>query len=266
MKFALNFHQTFKPERTHISSLISFQKLSATKEEISHKYAIPTGKTSGKVEVNLKYAQAASLLTYQRDKGNYNICRSYIGDFLYDNDEYLEDDLSQMLIHYMFCKKNSPLILWSLLFNDFHKSYKSFNRENFQQFVEKRLDSKINLSPLLGTYIGENPLIDIKLLKQDGNNKFTFGKINMINQYVYWFAFFMLDFLTEIDNSRLDFTFSEIQYSGFPEIFGWNSSDMKNLLHLIEKIGVVSLNKQFDNYHIYLNKNPKEILANLIYI
>ena len=266
MSYSLSFHQTFKPERVHISSLISFKSLTATKEDISHQFAIPTGKTSGKVEVNLKYAQAAGLLTFYKQKGEYHIKRTNVGDFIFYNDEYLEDELSQLLIHYMFCKKSSPLILWSFLFTDFHKSFKSFSRGEFLKYAGQKLNSSINFSPLIGTYIGDNPLINIKLLNQKDNSNYLFGKFKMIDHYVHWYAFFLLDFLNDIDGSRLDFTLSELQYSGFPEIFGWNSTDVKNLLHMIEKIGTVSLNKQFNNYHIYINKNLPDALSNLYYI
>ena len=103
----MNFHQTFKPEREHISSLLSIGEIVATKEELSQRLFIPTGKKSGKVEVNLLYARAAGLLNFTKKNDFYAIERTDLGNLIMDNDSFLEHEITQIYIHYMFCTKYS---------------------------------------------------------------------------------------------------------------------------------------------------------------
>ena len=267
MAYNLNFHQTFKPERNHISSLLSIEHLNATKEEISHQFSIPTGSSSGKVEVNLLYSQAAGLLTFTKKKELFIINRTHLGDVIYENDSFLEHELTQLLFHYMFCSKNSELVLWELLFTNYHKGSYKVEVTDFRKFAEKTLSAKnIKFAPLWGTYISEDPLINIGVLKHYKKGEYHFGEISIISHYFHWYALFLYHFLQEFDNNRNNFTLEELQFSGFPQIFGWDSGNIRKILELIESKNYLNLNKQFSNYHIYLNKDLDELINTLTYI
>jgi len=268
MAYNINFHQTFKPERSHISELLTIKNLTATKEEISHQFGIPTGKSSGKVEVNLLYAQAAELLNFTKSKDLITIERTYLGDKIYENDSYLEHELTKLLIHYMFCTKDSKLLLWELLFTNYHKGKNTVDATEFKKFAEKKINvQNIKLAPLLGSYFSEDPIIDIGILnKSKINNVYNFGKTEIIQFYSSWYAFFVYHFLFRFDHTRMDFTLEEFQFSGFPHIFGWDNADLRTVLELIEVSGYLTLNKQFSNYHIYLNKNIIELIDSLEYL
>lgn len=267
LPYPLSFHQTFKPERSHISSLLSIDKGTFSKEEISHSFSIPTGKVSGKVEVNLLYAQAARVIQFTKSSDVFNIKRTSLGNIVYDNDNYLEEYLTKLLFHFMYCKNNSELLLWEMLFRDYHMGLKQFKEEEFKRYAKNQFggEKNIKLAPLLGTYIGDNALINFGLLNSTNPNSYSFGRVDIIGSYVYWYSYFLGIFLQEIDPNRQDFTFDEILKNGFTLIFGWNGDELKKILVLIENTGIISLNKQFSNFHIYLHQDPKELISYLEY-
>ena len=67
-KTNLNFHQTFKPERQYISGLLSEIECcnGLDIQEISNQTGIPTGKSSGKVEPTISYAEYMGLIKKQK--------------------------------------------------------------------------------------------------------------------------------------------------------------------------------------------------------
>jgi len=267
MAYNLNFHQTFKPEKNHISNLLTINTLTATKENLSHQFGIPTGKSSGKVEVSLLYAQAAGLLSYHKKHENLIIKRSIIGTIVYENDSYLEHELTQLLFHYLFCSKNSKLQLWELLFTKYHKGIKEIDVSDFTNYSQKTFNvEKIRLAPLWGTYISEDPLIDVGVLKPLDKGSYKYSKVSIIEHYVNWYSFFLYHFMSELDSHRKEFTIEELLYHGFHNIFSWNSGELRTVLELVESQEKLSLNKQFKNYHIYLNQALPLLIDGLEYI
>lgn len=77
-RLPVTFHQTFIPERAHISALLKFAAsgneststpLSVTDQEISVETGIPTGQSSGKVPAMLDYCRGMGLI--QLERGTY---------------------------------------------------------------------------------------------------------------------------------------------------------------------------------------------------
>lgn len=265
MIYNINFHQTFKPEREYISRLLSVKNLTATKEEISHQFGIPTGKSSGKVEVALLYAQAARLLEYSKKNGQIEISRTRLGTIVQEHDPYLEHKMTQLLIHYFFCSNNGYLTLWNLFFTSYRIVAKQINIKDFQAFASKKLNiEKINTSPLVGTYISkETPIVDLDIVNRIEKDVYEFGEIDIKPKFVAFYLYFIFNELLAIDDTRTDFTLNELLLSGFNYIFGWDEQQLRWLLELGEYSGYFSLNKQFDNYHIHLNTQIDELLKNL---
>jgi hypothetical protein len=265
MNYNLNFHQTFKPEREYIASLISFKNLSDSKEAISHRFGIPTGKSSGKVEVNLYYAQAAGLLEFFKKNGLLVINRTQLGDVVYSHDNFLEHEMTQLYFHYMYCSNTSSLVLWKLLFTSFRNISQQFNIQDFQDFATKKFSgNNIKTAPLVGTYVSDNePLVNLGLLQNIDKQVFKFGKIDILSTYYLWYTYFVYYQLLSINKLRSDFTLDDLLNTGFMNIFGWESNQLRWLLELIESKGYLFLNKQFENYHIHLNYNINDLISEL---
>lgn len=265
MSYNLNFHQTFKPEREYISRLLTVDNLTATKEEISHEFGIPTGKSSGKVEVAILYAKAAKLLDFSKKKGQIEISRTRLGDIIHEHDAYLEHKMTQLLIHYFFSSNKSFLTLWNLFFTSYRIVANQVNIKDFQSFAAKKMNiDKINTSPLVGTYISKDtPIVDLDIIRRIEKDIYEFGEIEIAPKFVSFYLYFIYNELLSIDNNRIDFTLDELIMSGFNKIFGWDEQQLRWLLELGEYGGYFSLNKQFDNYHIHLNIQIDELLEKL---
>lgn len=265
MGYSLNFHQTFRPEKDHIQSLLSVKKLKASMKEISHRFGIPTGKSSGKVEVSLLYAQAAGLLQFEKKDGLFIIERTPLGDVISMEDGFLEHPMTQLLIHYRFCSINSLVKLWRLFFVDYRKIVGIVNITEFQKFAERKYNAKnLKTAPLIGTYISDRgPLVNLNLISRDGREVITFNDLNILPVYSNFYTYFIVRELEAIDSNRMEFTLSELIDIGFHNIFGWDLEDLRYLLSMVENKGTIFLNKQFNNYHIYLNVKSEQLLKNL---
>jgi len=68
-RLPVTFHQTFLPERAHISALLKYAASgkAGTDQEIFTETGAPTGQSSGKVPAMLDYCTGMGLLTVDRD-------------------------------------------------------------------------------------------------------------------------------------------------------------------------------------------------------
>ena len=73
-KVNLNFHQTFKPEKQYIGSILNVADNTdgIGVQEISSYTGIPNGKSSGKVEPHIIYANYMGLIEYEKKNGLIN--------------------------------------------------------------------------------------------------------------------------------------------------------------------------------------------------
>jgi hypothetical protein len=262
VSYNLNFHQTFKPESEFISRLLSIEELSATKEELSHRFGIPTGQSSGKVEVSLLYGQAAGLLSFSKESGVYHISRTPLGSKIYEIDSYFENQTTKLLFHFMYCSIRTELVLWRALFVDYRAISPTLDIKEFQDFASRKFKANnVKTAPLIGTYLSEEPLVGLGLLVRIDSNTCSFGNIDILTSAVEYYAFFVFFELQGIDPSREEFTLSELINNGFSRIFGWDNGQMREVLELIEREGLVILNKQFDDYHIRMNASIDDLVS-----
>ncbi|WP_299755395.1 DUF4007 family protein [uncultured Pontibacter sp.] len=71
-----------------------------------------------------------------------------VGELLFSKDgfdEYLEDDASLWLLHYLLVKTNFAST-YSLIFNEFRKERNEFSTENFEAFIKRKSDAIPSLS------------------------------------------------------------------------------------------------------------------------
>lgn len=64
----LNFHQTFKPEKQYIGSILDVANMNKALsiKDISALTGIPNGKSSGKVEPHIQYANFMGLVDFEK--------------------------------------------------------------------------------------------------------------------------------------------------------------------------------------------------------
>ncbi|MCI2254776.1 DUF4007 family protein [Domibacillus sp. PGB-M46] len=265
--YHLNFHQSFAPEIEAISRIVSLADSDAgflTKEEISEKTMIPTGKSSGKVEPHIYYAAAMKLITFEKADRKYECKLTRLGKLVVLEDPYLVENISKLLLHVFLADKHSAAMLWSYLFNEFiPKVMPDFNDELIQNAIERHFSSNVNLTPFRTCYSSDLSLGDLGLIRlKDKGYKIEPHRISRENVYVYGYV--LLEKWEQILADRSEITFDEITdvlYFGKP--FLWGERQLRDALDLMQDAGLIKVNAQLSPITIIKNQNSSFCLDNM---
>lgn len=126
-RLPVTFHQTFIPERAHISALLKFAAsgneststpLSVTDQEISVETGIPTGQSSGKVPAMLDYCRGMNLMTVEKgtQSGHKRPVLTDFGRTVLLEDSNISEELSQWMAHLFLCRRHGGAEIWHLSF------------------------------------------------------------------------------------------------------------------------------------------------------
>ena len=135
----LNFHQTFKPERQYISGLLSEIECcnGLDIQEISNQTGIPTGKSSGKVEPTISYAEYMGLIKKQKCDGKYELEYTALGECIRDEDSGLLEKLTLLMMHCMIVRPYGGAELWAYIIHSVFPKYRnSLTIKQFEKEIE----------------------------------------------------------------------------------------------------------------------------------
>ncbi len=148
----LNFPQTFLPNRQLLAKLLAFSANngSGNKETISAATGIPTGKSTGKVNPMIYYAQGMNLIRY-------------MGKVILREDPFLSELQTLWLLHLMLCRRYGLVLPargiadpWFALFSDsgFRLGH-CFTQTDYLAFLKERHgdESKGYLKSLTGVVL-----------------------------------------------------------------------------------------------------------------
>jgi hypothetical protein len=262
--YQLNFHQSFAPELEAISRIVSLADSDAgflTKEEISEKTMIPTGKSSGKVEPHIYYAAAMRLISFEKVDKKYECKLTSLGRQVLLEDPYLVENTSKLLLHAFLADKYSAATLWSYLFTEFiPKVMPNFNDELIQNAIERRFSSNVNLTPFRTCYNSDLSLGEIGLIKlEDKGYEVEPHRISRENMYLY--GYLLLIKWEEILADRSEITFNEItDILFFGKPFLWRERQLSDALDLMQDAGLIKVNAQLSPITIIKNQNSSYCL------
>ncbi|WP_174733163.1 DUF4007 family protein [Mesobacillus harenae] len=259
MTYHLNFHQSFAPEIEAISRIVSLADSDTgflTKEEISEKTMISTGKRSGKVEPNIYYATAMRLITFEKLDQKYECKLTPLGRVVFLEDPYLVENISKLLLHAFLADSYSAAKLWSYLFNEFiPKVMPSFNNELIVNAIERHFSSNVNLTPFRTCYSSDLSLGDLGLIRLvDKGYELEPHRISRENVYVYGYV--LLEKWEEVLADRSEITFNEItDVLCFGKPFLWGERQMRDAFDLMQDAGLIKVNAQLSPITIIKNQN-----------
>ena len=257
--YHLNFHQTFAPELESLIRIVALANEEVgflTKEEISERTSIPTGKSSGKVEPHIYYAAAMRLITFEKESGKYKCELTMLGKVVLLEDPYLVENLTKLLLHAFLADRHSPVALWAFVFNDFiPKVMGTFNSEQIQNAIERKFAANVNLSPFRTTYSSDLSFGNLELLLLEDKKYITKPhRISKENLYVYGYV--LLTQWEELLMDRTEITIDEVMdtlYFGKP--FIWEEKQVRDVLDLMQDMGLVKLNAQLSPITIIKNQS-----------
>ena len=268
----LNFHQTFKPERNCLNSLLMDldECTGKTASEISKVTGIPTGVSSGKVVPTILYLEYMGLIKEQSANKSYQLEYTSLGESVKEEDPGLIENLTLLLLHCMISRKVSGAPLWSYIICELLPKYHGeISKANFDKELEMKFGKEVNISPFNGTYTGIFEQIDILSVSNNGY-KMCGHPVN--TEYMYVYAYILYEYWKEwastfseaekekCNISETEITSDQIAATGFRDPFGWSSKEEYQVLEALHDSGVIVLNRQMTPFTVRKVASREEII------
>ena len=268
----LDFHQTFKPERTCLSGLLTEipECSEKTPQEISKITGIPTGTRSGKVVPSILYLNYMGLLSYKTEGQKYTLTYTDLGSCVVNEDPGLTEDLTILMLHCMITRKHAGASLWHFVISELMPKYHNeINKAHFEKEIELHYGKKVNISPFNGAYSGLFEQTNVLKVQNDGYRL----KPHLYNaDYIYLYSYILYEFwedwiesLNEEEKSSKKVSDSEItatylEETGFRHPFGWTEIEEYHALEAMHDKGIISLNRQMTPFSIRKLLQIEEII------
>ena len=271
----LDFHQTFKPERNCLISLLTDlpECSGKTVQEISKITGIPTGVSSGKVVPSICYLEYMGLITTRLSNKQYDFDYTGLGDCVLSEDPGLIEDLTLLLLHCMISRKNSGAVLWSYIITVLLPKYHGIiNKKNFDKELELHFGKEVNVAPFNGSYTGL--FEQLALLKITGDG-YTMQSHSLNTEFIYLYAYILYKYWDDWADSFsakekeekkvsvTEITAYQIEETGFRLPFGWTEQDEYHVLEALHDKKIISLNRQMTPFAVRKISTEEEIIDSL---
>lgn len=268
----LDFHQTFKPERDCLSSLLTEIEscTGKTVAEISKITGIPTGSSSGKVAPTICYLDFMGLIQEQFENKKYELHYTKLGETVLAEDPGLMEELSLMLLHCMLARKRNGADLWGYIICDIFPKYNGrISKANLEKELKMHFGKTVNLSPFNGSYTGLFEQLDIIKIS---NEDYVMQPHSFNPEFIYLYGLVLYEYWEEWVNgftdeqkadekvSTIEITADQIDKIGFRRVFGWTEKVEYQILEKLQDRGIISLNRQMFPFAVRKIINEEEII------
>ncbi|MFQ8662009.1 MAG: hypothetical protein ACLR9S_00185 [Lachnospiraceae bacterium] len=262
----VNFHQTFKPERQYVGSVLDVANMTEpmSVKDISSLTGIPNGKSSGKVEPHIFYAKFMGLIESEKKDGLIWLKKTALGEIVSMEDPGLQEELTILLCHAMMLRDNNGADVWSAVFKKILPLYRNgIKRDILLIELEKLFDGKVNkknFAPFTGSY--EDMFSELNLLLMDKDSI----KVNSLpynKEFIYLYAYILFEYWSELFPNQDEI--SEVQFKelNFGKAFGWNEQDEYEVLEHLADSGLIRMNKQLVPYTILQLADKDSVIERL---
>jgi len=277
----LSFPQTFLLDRDLLARLLRFaaNNGSGSKEAISLETGIPTGKSTGKVEPMIHYAQGMGLISADKDKSVWKLSLSALGQTVFAQDAGLNEQLTVWLLHLMLSRRsdlNDPAIgvadAWFALFAEgAFRLGKCFKQVDYLAFLQERHGDKAILKTLsslvLRSYFeprafGGAGIFQTALDKGEQSYKRLEApfQTHFFPAYAVYFYLLWDDLFSDREQLAFD-EFSE--QTRWPTLFTWEESRSVILLNWMADRGLIQLDRHTGSAVVLRLKMTEHVIAKL---
>ena len=119
---------------------------------------IPQGKSSGKVEPHINYAEYMGLIRSEKEKKEKKIklTKTELGDTVQCEDPGLQEKLTKLLLHAMMLRDEEGACVWNSIFKHILPQYHNeINKDILILELNKIYDNRItkkNIAPVINVY------------------------------------------------------------------------------------------------------------------
>lgn len=257
----LNFHQTFPPDAAMLSRLLTSDVFNAplTKEEISSRTGIPTGKNSGKVEPHIDYASYMGLIEDSFKEGKHNLKLTSLGLQVLREDPAFSENVTRLLCHLRITSPYGGAPLWETVVSEVLAANKNtMSVISLMDNLQRETPVNINMGPFFSSY--EDTLFSaLKLIERDTDSiKLNKHIVNQELIYVYAYILFREWEITFPGQDEL--TALEVEGSFMPRALGWHKTDLYMVMEKFQDKRLVTFNRQLTPYTVTKNCFSEQII------
>jgi len=265
----LLFHETFQPETTYIAKILelSINGFSGDKFTISELTGIPTGNKKGKVEPHIKYAKYMGLVNYACSRGNYDLSATELGREVWNQDRYLHETLTLWLLHYMISRSNTGAPQWAYVVREINQGFtEDMSSTHMAGLIQKEFGlSSADATKAFGVVKGSYSTgCFSNLFYLTWEDRIQFEEKTVKIELGYLYAYALLNSWDELFPEKKEITFNEVMENiGFGKVFGLNDEDVDSVLSTLEKMGIISLNRQLYPVTIVRISDAESVISNI---
>lgn len=260
----LNFHQTFPPDESMLSRLLTSDVFgeSLTKEEISMRTGIPTGKSSGKVEPHIDYALYMGLVEDSFRDGKHTLALTSLGSVIANEDPGFSENVTRMVCHLRLVSPFGGAPLWvSVMSEILPKKHLRVSLSVLMDSLQKETSANINLGPLFSSY--EEALFSPLKLLDRSNKTITIKKHVIKPDLIYVYAYALFREWEACFSGHDEITADEIGRLIMPDSLGWTQADLYAAMELMQDKGLLVFNRQLTPYTVTKNYSAEMILPRI---
>lgn len=264
-KTQVQFHETFQPQVEYISAVLELacNGYSGTKESISERTGIPTGKQKGKIVPHLKYAQYMGLLSYSSEGGILNLRSTPLGERVYMEDPYLLEGLTRLVCNYYLTDKQAGAPQWSYIFHSLpHLLDQPVDCEYLKSHCNTFFGFPVELGVVKNSY--QTGMFESLQLVNWSDNDIVFKRGYISKQYMPVYAYTLIDTWERTMPDQMEIPLPTILSElGWGAGFGFDESDISMVIDALADEQCVQVNRQLFPITVIRFARKKDLLSKL---
>lgn len=259
-EFRLNFHQTFPPSAEYILRLLEIcgSNEALSKEDISERTGIPTGKSSGKVEPNICYAEYMGLLADTRNEGKHILSLTPLGEEVLQQDPGFQEKVTTAICHVRLSSPYYGASLWKVLFKDIIPLYQGEIGNNvLADELNKHFEKAVKTGPLFSAY--EGMLKNLNLIRK-GTQGIVLNRQKIDKELLFVYAYALLYEWNYTYHNQPEITEDEVLRLGIHSTFLLSRESFYGVLEQIAEKGIIRFNRQLSPFTLIRLHSAEDVI------
>lgn len=250
-----NFHQTFVPERQYISAMLKFAASGGEGDQqaIGAATGIPTGESSGKVPAILNYCRGMGLvrLSGQERSAVKKPELTPLGRVVLLEDPYLKTGISQWISHLNLCSPLTGADVWfQVFFGGASSLGMTFARSELETHLSVIYGSKDVIGPLVRMY-EQDASFRVCGALEETSGTIVRRPAPISDEFGFAYGAWLLQLLADHFPKSAQVPVTELDAkAGWRTIPGWNIGSHQRVLELIERKGLISVDRHMEPWLI----------------
>jgi hypothetical protein len=266
-----NFHKTFKPERQYINAMLRYAASgkSGDSQTISSSTGIPTGVSSGKVPAILDYCRGMGLIRLAVGSEHSAIKHPELTSFgriVLLDDPFLKCSISQWIAHFNLCSPLSGADVWChTFFWGAQTLSRTFSREQLESHLSLIYGIRKSglIGPLIGMYEDQASFKLCGALSESGR-EITRRSAPITEELGRGYGAWLLQMIADHFPKQEQVSLTNLdKVAGWKTIPGWTISSFFDLLELLERKALISVDRQMEPWLIQPKISVDEAWRNI---